>query len=178
MADVAAVYIVVAKKCELGMTPLRPVWKTQQSLAPGLAGRWRGHDDMDLVEITPTAPVAATPAPAAERSCARTHEREIHGAERDTTNNRMELVAIQALGPETPVRGDAGHRLAVPAPGITMDVKWKKNGWRTADRKPVKNVDLWQRLEQAGHQHHIHWKWIRGHTDTGQRTRRSTQSRH
>ncbi|MBM3502848.1 MAG: ribonuclease HI [Alphaproteobacteria bacterium] len=95
-----------------------------------------------------------------------THERELFGGEPETTNNRMEMMAaIQAL--EALKRLSTVHLHTDSTylrDGITQWIKrWKKNGWRTADRKPVKNVDLWQRLETAIGRHHVTWHWVRGH---------------
>jgi ribonuclease HI len=95
------------------------------------------------------------------------HERELFGGEPLTTNNRMELVAvIEALGA---LRRPSRVQLFVDSEyvrnGITTWIHgWKRRGWRTADNKPVKNVDLWQRLEAAVAPHQIEWHWVRGHT--------------
>ncbi|MFZ4651039.1 MAG: ribonuclease HI [Rubrivivax sp.] len=95
------------------------------------------------------------------------HERELFGGELLTTNNRMELVAvIEALGA---LRRPSRVQLFVDSEyvrnGITTWIHgWKRRGWRTADNKPVKNVDLWQRLEAAVAPHQIEWHWVRGHT--------------
>ena len=94
------------------------------------------------------------------------HEREIAGAEADTTNNRMELMAaISAL--ETLTRPSAltiTTDSAYVKNGVTGWIHgWKRNGWKTADRKPVKNVDLWQRLDAAQARHKVTWAWIKGH---------------
>ena len=93
-------------------------------------------------------------------------ERELQGGEADTTNNRMELMAaISAL--ETLTRPTAltiTTDSAYVKNGVTGWIHgWKRNGWKTADRKPVKNVDLWQRLEAAAARHKVTWAWIKGH---------------
>jgi ribonuclease HI len=93
-------------------------------------------------------------------------EKELFGGEATTTNNRMELMAaIQAL--EALTRGcdiDLHTDSAYLRGGITSWMKnWKRNGWRTADKKPVKNVELWQRLEEATQRHAIIWHWVKGH---------------
>ena len=93
-------------------------------------------------------------------------ERELSGGEADTTNNRMELLAaISAL--ETLARPSDITIVTDSAyvkNGVTGWIfGWKKNGWKTADRKPVKNVDLWQRLDAAQARHKVTWKWIKGH---------------
>jgi len=94
------------------------------------------------------------------------HEREMFGGEALTTNNRMELTAvIEAL---TALK--RGCRVAIYTDseyvrnGITTWIhNWKSRGWRTADRKPVKNIELWQRLDALAAQHEVHWHWVRGH---------------
>ncbi len=94
-------------------------------------------------------------------------EREIYGGDPATTNNRMELMAaIRAL--ET-LKRDVHVILHTDSnylrQGITAWLPgWKRNGWRTADKKPVKNVDLWQRLEAAVGSHRVDWRWVRGHS--------------
>ncbi|PZQ98012.1 MAG: ribonuclease HI [Cereibacter sphaeroides] len=93
-------------------------------------------------------------------------ERELHGGEALTTNNRMELMAaISAL--ETLVRPSEITLVTDSAyvkNGVTEWIKgWKRNGWRTADKKPVKNTELWQRLDQAQARHKVTWRWIKGH---------------
>ena len=95
------------------------------------------------------------------------HERELSGAEPETTNNRMELMAaIRAL--ETLKRPCKVHVTTdsnYVRQGITEWMpRWKSNGWRTAARKPVRNADLWQRLEQAASPHEVRWSWVRGHS--------------
>ncbi len=93
-------------------------------------------------------------------------ERELCGGEPDTTNNRMELLAaISALEvlsrpSEITVVTDSAY----VKNGVTGWIHgWKRNGWKTADKKPVKNVDLWQRLEEAQLRHQVRWEWIKGH---------------
>lgn len=94
-------------------------------------------------------------------------EKTLKGAEAETTNNRMELMAaIQALEALTrPCVVELTTDSQYVRQGITEWMpNWKKRGWKTAARKPVKNVDLWQRLEQAAQQHTVSWHWVRGHT--------------
>jgi ribonuclease HI len=93
-------------------------------------------------------------------------ERTLQGGEADTTNNRMELLAaISAL--EALKRGAAITIVTDSAyvkNGVSQWIHgWKRNGWRTADKKPVKNVDLWQRLDDAQARHEVSWEWIKGH---------------
>ena len=95
------------------------------------------------------------------------HEREIYGAEALTTNNRMELMAaIAALGNlkepcEVELTTDSQY---VRQGVMTWMENWKKNGWRTSDRKAVKNQDLWQRLDAAAAHHKMLWHWVKGHS--------------
>jgi len=93
-------------------------------------------------------------------------ERELFGGELTTTNNRMELLAVisglEALtrGVDVVIITDSKYVLQ----GVTEWMsKWQRNGWRTAARKPVKNVDLWQRLESALARHQVDWEWVKGH---------------
>ncbi|MFV0292673.1 MAG: ribonuclease HI [Paracoccus sp. (in: a-proteobacteria)] len=93
-------------------------------------------------------------------------ERELSGGEANTTNNRMELMAaISALEVLTrPSSIMITTDSAYVKNGVTGWIHgWKKNGWKTADRKPVKNVDLWQRLDTAQSRHDVSWAWIKGH---------------
>ena len=93
-------------------------------------------------------------------------EKELSGGEADTTNNRMELTAaIMALEALTrPCDIDLWTDSQYLRGGIMGWMKnWKKNGWRTADRKPVKNVELWQRLDTAAQRHNVEWHWVKGH---------------
>jgi len=94
------------------------------------------------------------------------HEREIMGGEPDTTNNRMELMAaIKALEAlRHPCRVCLYTDSTYLCNGITRWITaWKSKGWKTSARKPVKNIDLWQRLETAMERHEIHWEWVKGH---------------
>ncbi len=93
-------------------------------------------------------------------------ERELSGGEADTTNNRMELMAaIQALETlKRPVTARVHTDSTYVKDGITKWIdRWKARGWRTAAKKPVKNVDLWQRLDAAVARHDVSWHWVRGH---------------
>jgi len=95
------------------------------------------------------------------------HRREIKGGEAHTTNNRMELMAaISALETlKRPCDVDIHTDSQYLRQGIMSWIHgWKRNGWKTADKKPVKNVDLWQRLDAAIGRHTVHWHWVRGHS--------------
>ena len=92
--------------------------------------------------------------------------KEMSGAEPETTNNRMELqAAIAALSTlRRPCQVILHTDSQYVKGGITgWILGWKKNGWRTADKKPVKNVDLWQALDEAIRRHEIEWRWVKGH---------------
>ena len=96
-----------------------------------------------------------------------TNEKELSGGESNTTNNRMELMAaIEALNALTrPCEVVLSTDSNYVKDGITKWIfGWQKNGWRTADRKPVKNADLWQALLEAVRRHKIEWQWVRGHS--------------
>jgi len=95
------------------------------------------------------------------------HEKEIHGAEPHTTNNRMELTAViralEAL--RRPVEARIYTDSEYVRRGITeWLVAWKARGWRTADKKPVKNQDLWEELDRLAASHRIEWHWVKGHS--------------
>jgi ribonuclease HI len=93
-------------------------------------------------------------------------DKELMGGARETTNNRMELTAaIEALESlKRPVRVALHTDSTYLRDGITRWIHgWKRNGWKTAAKKPVKNVDLWRRLEAAMAPHEIEWHWVRGH---------------
>jgi len=94
------------------------------------------------------------------------HERELSGAEAATTNNRMELLAvIEAL---RALKGRVRARLFTDSQYVQLGIttwliEWKKRGWRTAARKPVKNQDLWEQLDALAAGHEIEWHWVKGH---------------
>ncbi|MFC3119008.1 ribonuclease HI [Jhaorihella thermophila] len=93
-------------------------------------------------------------------------ERELKGGEPETTNNRMELLAainaLEAL--ERPAEITVVTDSAYVKNGITSWLHgWKKNGWKTSAKKPVKNAELWQRLDAAQARHKVHWQWVKGH---------------
>jgi len=93
-------------------------------------------------------------------------ERELSGGDPATTNNRMELMAaiaaLEALSRSTVITITTDS--AYVKNGVTGWIHgWKRNGWKTSDRKPVKNADLWQRLDEARNRHQVTWAWIKGH---------------
>ena len=94
------------------------------------------------------------------------HRKELKGGEAHSTNNRMELMAaisaLEALN--RPCRVDIYTDSQYLRDGVTLWMeRWKQNGWRTSDKKPVKNIDLWQRLDTALAEHVLNWHWVRGH---------------
>ncbi len=96
------------------------------------------------------------------------HEKEISGGESATTNNRMEMMAairaLESLKKPSAVVLHTDSRYVLD--GITKWIKgWKAKGWKTADKKPVKNEDLWRALEEAASRHDVDWRWVRGHND-------------
>ena len=94
------------------------------------------------------------------------HEKELWGGERTTTNNRMELMAaIQALEAlKRPCKVELHTDSKYVMQGITEWMRgWKARGWLTADKKPVKNAELWQRLDAARLRHDVKWRWVKGH---------------
>ena len=94
------------------------------------------------------------------------NEREICGGEPNTTNNRMELMAaIQALETlKRPCKVELHTDSQYVRNGITQWINgWKARGWKTADKKPVKNDDLWKRLDAARARHEVDWRWVKGH---------------
>ena len=97
----------------------------------------------------------------------KTQEKTISGGEPDTTNNRMELMA--AISALEALRRPSRVALTTDSQYVKQGVelwmpRWQANGWRTADRKPVKNQDLWQRLNAASTGHEVRWHWTRGHS--------------
>ena len=93
-------------------------------------------------------------------------ERELNGGEPETTNNRMELLAaihaLESLGRATPITVITDSQYVKN--GVTGWIHgWKRNGWKTAAKKPVKNADLWMRLDEAQARHDVTWEWVKGH---------------
>jgi ribonuclease HI len=101
-------------------------------------------------------------------------ERELWGGEARTTNNRMELTAvIRAL---EALRGPCEIDLFTDSQYVKNGIEswingWKRNGWKTADRKPVKNAELWRELDELARRHTIRWHWVKGHADNAGNTR-------
>jgi ribonuclease HI len=102
------------------------------------------------------------------------HEKELFGGEAHTTNNRMELTAvIRAL---SSLKRPSAVELFTDSQYVKNGIEswihgWRRNGWKTADKKPVKNADLWRELEHAASRHQVTWHWVRGHTDDADNAR-------
>ena len=125
--------------------------------------------ELQLVEIYTDGACRGNPGPGGWAALLRMgeRERELSGGETPTTNNRMELTAaikgLEAL--KRPCRVKLFTDSNYVRDGITKWIhSWKARNWRTADKKPVKNVDLWQRLERAIETHDVHWHWVKGHS--------------
>lgn len=122
----------------------------------------------DLVEIYTDGACRGNPGPGGWGALLRYQgkEKHLYGAEAQTTNNRMELMAaIMAL--EELTRG-CKVRLTTDSQYVMKGItewlaNWRRRGWKTADKKPVKNADLWQRLDAACQRHQVEWTWVRGH---------------
>jgi ribonuclease HI len=124
--------------------------------------------EMPIVEIATDGACKGNPGPGGWGAIIRsgTKERELAGGEKLTTNNRMEMMAaIEALSAlKQPCRVKLSTDSRYVMDGLTKWIHgWQKNGWRTADRKPVKNAELWQALLAAAKPHRIDWIWVKGH---------------
>ena len=123
----------------------------------------------DVVEIYTDGACKGNPGPGGWGALLRSgrRERELFGGEPDTTNNRMELTAViralEAL--KRPCRVEVFTDSEYVKKGITEWLQaWQRRGWKTADRKPVKNEALWRRLDELASRHRIRWHWVRGHS--------------
>ena len=124
--------------------------------------------ELPLVEIATDGACKGNPGPGGWGVVLRfgEKEREMSGGENPTTNNRMELMAaIQGLNAlKKPCRVKLSTDSRYVMDGLTKWIHgWRKNGWKTADRKPVKNADLWQSLLDAAAPHRVEWQWVKGH---------------
>ena len=135
----------------------------------GQDGNGGNGESSDLIEAFTDGACSGNPGPGGWGAILRWrgHEKELSGGERETTNNRMELMAaIRVL--ET-IKGENRQVKIVTdsnylRQGITQWIHaWRRKGWKTADNKPVKNKDLWQRLEAALKTHKVEWAWTKGH---------------
>jgi ribonuclease HI len=122
----------------------------------------------DVVEVFTDGACSGNPGPGGWAAILRfrDEQKELTGGERETTNNRMEMMAaiaaLEAL--KRPSQVEITTDSTYVKDGITRWIHgWKKNGWKTSAKKPVKNQDLWQRLDQALAPHQVEWHWVRGH---------------
>ena len=125
--------------------------------------------DFPRVEIFTDGACRGNPGPGGWAALLRTgdKEREISGGEPLTTNNRMELrAAIEALTAlKRPCSVELHTDSSYVRDGITKWIHaWQRNGWRTSDKKPVKNADLWEQLIDAAERHRVKWHWVKGHS--------------
>src|SRR3954467_1439188 len=141
------------------------------------AGRWRRYRNAatrttmatdDVVEIYSDGACRGNPGPGGWGAILRAKgaEKEIYGGEAETTNNRMELIAgIRALEAlKRPIRVRLYTDSLYVQKGISTWIHdWKRRGWLTADKKPVKNIDLWKQLGELAAKHEVEWHWVRGH---------------
>ncbi len=150
-----------------------------------MSGEDQGEDTGepgDIVEIFTDGACSGNPGPGGWGALLRYRgvEKELSGGENPTTNNRMELMAaIEAL---KALKRASRVRLWTDSvyvrDGITKWVHgWKRSGWKTADKKPVKNVDLWQALLAAAEPHRIEWRWIKGHAGHAENERADALAR-
>jgi ribonuclease HI len=126
------------------------------------------HSRMDTITIYTDGACKGNPGPGGWGAWLKVgeHEKELWGGQKQTTNNRMELTAvIEALSALKRSSSVAVHTDSqYVRQGITTWIhNWKKKGWRTAANEPVKNVDLWQRLDALAAQHRVEWHWVKGH---------------
>jgi ribonuclease HI len=127
-----------------------------------------GTDADGIVEMFTDGACSGNPGPGGWGAVLRfgAHEKELYGYEAQTTNNRMELMAaikgLEALKRRAHVKITTDSNYV--REGITAWIhNWKRNGWRTADKKPVKNAELWKRLDELRALHDVQWHWVKGH---------------
>jgi ribonuclease HI len=132
------------------------------------AKRTESESDATRVEIWTDGACKGNPGPGGWGAWLRSgnHEKELFGGERETTNNRMELTAvIEALAS---LRRRCRVALHTDSQYVQLGItqwlaNWRRRGWKTADNKPVKNADLWQRLAELASRHDVEWHWVKGH---------------
>jgi ribonuclease HI len=125
--------------------------------------------EKDVVEVFTDGACRGNPGPGGWGAVLRykNKERELYGGEAHTTNNRMELTAaIEALKAlKQPCEVEITTDSQYVKNGINQWIaNWKKRGWKTSDKKPVKNIDLWQQLDALASQHNVKWHWVKGHS--------------
>lgn len=130
--------------------------------------RQPGHEALPSVQMWSDGACKGNPGPGGWGVWLRSggHEKELFGGEENTTNNRMELTAVieglKALNTRCQVRLYVDSSYVMQ--GMTSWLPgWKRNGWRTAAKKPVKNEDLWRALDEQVSRHEVHWQWVKGH---------------
>ena len=122
----------------------------------------------EIVEVFTDGACSGTPGPGGWGAVLRLRdkERELSGGEAQTTNNRMEMTAairaLEALKRPCRVRLSTDSRYLMDGVEHWL-ARWKRNGWKTANKKPVKNVDLWEQLDRLVAKHEVRWLWVRGH---------------
>ena len=125
--------------------------------------------DKPRVEIFTDGACSGNPGPGGWAAILRSgqHEKEIFGGERSTTNNRMELTAVikalESLKKSGIVTIHTDSRYVMDGLQLWLP-RWKANGWKTADKKPVKNAELWRTLDEAVQRHDVVWRWVQGHS--------------
>lgn len=127
------------------------------------------EDSQEIVDIYTDGACSGNPGPGGWGAILRSQgrEKELFGGERDTTNNRMELTAvIEALKAlKRPVQARVHTDSQYVQKGISEWIHaWKKRGWRTAGKQPVKNADLWRALDDEASHHRVEWLWVKGHS--------------
>ena len=137
---------------------------------------------MSRVDIFTDGACSGNPGPGGWAAILRTgaHERELSGGEKATTNNRMELTAViralEALKKPSEAVIHTDSRYVMD--GATKWLKrWKANGWKTADKKPVKNEELWRALDDATTRHALSWRWVQGHSGHAENERADALAR-
>lgn len=136
----------------------------------------------DIIDIYTDGACSGNPGPGGWGAILRSggHEKELFGGEASTTNNRMEMMAvIEALRTlKRPVQARVHTDSQYVQKGISEWIHgWKKRGWKTADKQPVKNEDLWRTLDALAAQHEIEWKWVRGHAGHAENERADALAR-
>lgn len=139
-------------------------------------------NDDDVIDIYTDGACSGNPGPGGWGAILRAglHEKELFGGERATTNNRMELLAvIEALRAlKRPVKARVYTDSQYVQKGISEWIQnWKRRGWKTAAKEPVKNADLWQALDAEAARHSVDWRWVRGHNGHAENERADALAR-
>ncbi len=161
-----AVYVVQAVKRQHGMRLITPAWQDRKLRAKALVSITQKSGSM--IEIFTDGACSGNPGPGGWGAILRKgdSEKELFGGEALTTNNRMEMMAvIEAL---RALKGPVAARVHTDSQYVQKGISewihgWKRRGWKTADRQPVKNEDLWREMDRLAAQHEIEWIWVKGH---------------